>query len=204
MAEQHTANPVLPVGALDTRASGWWAMIFTVFTEGAVFAYLLFSYYYLAVQPHVPGTFPEGGPPSLLLSLPNTVILIVSSVLVGWAQTGIEHGSRTRLVVGLGGGALLGVIFLVMQWFEWMGKPFPLSSTPYSSLFFVVTGFHMAHVIVGVLMLSALTLWSAQGQFNARRYAHIHIGALYWHFVDVVWLLVFFTFYLTPQLGLAS
>ena len=53
----------LPVGAIDTRASGWWAMIFVVFTEASLFAYLLFSYYYLAVQPHLPGTFPEGGAP---------------------------------------------------------------------------------------------------------------------------------------------
>lgn len=194
----------LPVGAFDTRASGWWAMIFTVFTEAAVFAYLLFSYYYLAVQPHLPGSFPEGGAPSLTLALPNTAILILSSVAVGWAQLGIEHGSRWRLVAGLGLGTLLGAIFLVVQVFEWAEKPFALSSTPYSSLYFVVTGFHMAHVVVGVLMLAALTWWSALGYFNARRFAHIHIGALYWHFVDAVWLLVFFTFYLTPLLGLSS
>jgi heme/copper-type cytochrome/quinol oxidase subunit 3 len=198
------ADTTLPVGALDTRASGWWAMIFTVFTEGALFAYLLFSYFYLAVQPHAAGTFPEGGPPSLGLALPNTIILLLSSVSVGWAQLGIERGSRARLVAGLGIGAVLGLIFLAVQGYEWADRPFPLASTPYSSLYFVVTGFHMAHVIVGVLMLLALTWWSAQGYFNARRFAHIHIGALYWHFVDVVWLLVFFTFYITPALGLRT
>jgi heme/copper-type cytochrome/quinol oxidase subunit 3 len=62
----------------------------------------------------------------------------------------------------------------------------------------------MAHVVVGVLMLLALTYWSWRGYFNRVRYAHIHIGALYWHFVDAVWLAVFFTFYLTPLLGLKS
>ena len=194
----------LPVGAMDTRASGWWAMIFTVFTEASLFAYLLFSYYYLAVQPHLPGTFPEGGQPDLTLALPNTVILLLSSVAVGWAQLGIEHGSKWRLVWGLGLGAMLGITFLVIQYFEWAQKPFGLSSTPYSSLYFVITGFHMAHVVVGVLMLLALTWWSSRGYFNARRFAHIHIGALYWHFVDVVWLLVFLTFYLTPLLGLRA
>lgn len=201
---QTRPSPVLPIGALDTRASGWWAMIFTVFTEASIFAYLLFAYYYLAVQPHVPGTFPEGGMPSLSLSLPNTAILIISSVAVGWAQTSIERNQPWRLTLGLGIGTVLGLIFLVIQGLEWVEKPFPLSSTPYSSLFFVVTGFHMAHVIVGVLMLLALTVWSWLGYFNSRRYAHIHIGALYWHFVDAVWLLVFFTFYLTPRLGLAA
>src|SRR6202012_5326809 len=119
----------LPVGAMDTRASGWWAMIFTVFTEASLFAYLLFSYYYLAVQPHLPGTFPEGGQPDLTLALPNTIILLLSSVAVGWAQLGIEHGSKARLTLGLGLGAVLGLIFLVIQYFEWAQKPFGLSST---------------------------------------------------------------------------
>jgi heme/copper-type cytochrome/quinol oxidase subunit 3 len=202
MAKSIRLEGQLPVGAMDTRASGWWAMIFVVFTEASLFAYLLFSYFYLAVQPHAPGTFPEGGTPSLTLALPNTLILLASSVAVGWAQLGIEHGSRRRLVLGLGGGAFLGVIFLIVQYFEWGEKPYGLSSTPYSSLYFTITGFHMAHVMVGVVMLAVLTLWSARGYFNRMRFAHIHIGALYWHFVDAVWLAVFFTFYLTPLMGL--
>jgi cytochrome c oxidase subunit 3 len=204
MAERLRLESRLPVGALNTRASGWWAMIFTVFTEASLFAYLLFSYYYLAVQPHLPGTFPQNGPPELRLALPNTIVLLVSSAAVAWAQLGIEHGSKERLTWGLGTGAVLGFVFLVVQYFEWAEKPFTLSSTPYSSLYFVITGFHMAHVVVGVAMLAALTWWSSQGYFNRVRYAHIHIGALYWHFVDAVWLAVFFTFYLTPLLGLGS
>ena len=68
MAERIRLQGSLPVGAMDTRASGWWAMIFVVFTEASLFAYLLFSYYYLAVQPHLPGTFPEGGTPDLSLA----------------------------------------------------------------------------------------------------------------------------------------
>jgi cytochrome c oxidase subunit 3 len=202
MAEQ--LNQALPVGAMDTRASGWWAMIFTVFTEASLFVYLLFSYYYLAVQPHAPGAFPEGGPPPLLITAINTAILLTSSVAVGWAQLSIERNKKWRLVAGLGIGALLGMIFLVIQCFEWADRPFGISSTPYSSLYFVITGFHMAHVVVGVVMLLILTLWSGLGYFNSRRFAHIHIGALYWHFVDAVWIAVFFTFYITPLLGLRS
>jgi heme/copper-type cytochrome/quinol oxidase subunit 3 len=99
---------------------------------------------------------------------------------------------------------VLGLVFLAVQYFEWAEKPFGLASTSYSSLYFVITGFHMAHVVVGVAMLAMLTLWSAMGYFNRLRYAHIHIGALYWHFVDAVWLAVFFTFYVTPLLGLKA
>jgi heme/copper-type cytochrome/quinol oxidase subunit 3 len=204
MSDRLPLQGKLPVGAIDTRASGWWAMIFVIFTEGSLFAYLLFGYFYLAVQPHLPGTFPEGGPPSLALSLPDTVILILSSVAVGWAQKNIERDDNIRLVVGLGIGAVLGIAFLVIQCLEWYGKSFTLASSPYSSLYFTVTGFHMAHVLVGVLILCALFLWSALGYFNRIRYAHVHIGALYWHFVDAVWLLIFFTFYVTPYLGVGS
>jgi heme/copper-type cytochrome/quinol oxidase subunit 3 len=181
MVERVSIQSALPVGAIDTRASGWWAMIFVVFTEASLFAYLLFSYFYLAVQPHEPGTFPAGGTPDLTLALPNTVILLLSSVAVGWAQFNIERNDKRRLCLGLGVGAVLGMIFLVIQYFEWAAKPFTLASNTYSSLYFTVTGFHMAHVVVGVIMLWALFAW---------------------HFVDAVWLAVFFTFYITPLLGL--
>ena len=204
MAEKITLEGKLPVGAIDTRASGWWAMIFVVFTEASLFAYLLFSYFYLAVQPHLPGTFPQGGMPSLALALPDTVILLLSSAAVAWAQFNIERDDNKRLCWGLGIGAVLGMIFVVVQYFEWAGKSFGLASSTYSSLYFTITGFHMAHVVVGVIMLWALFAWSYMGYFNRVRYAHIHIGALYWHFVDAVWLAVFFTFYITPLLGMHS
>jgi cytochrome c oxidase subunit III len=204
MADRIAIEGKLPVGAVDTRASGWWAIIFVVFTEASLFAYLLFSYFYLAVQPHLPSTFPAGGVPSLALALPNTIVLLLSSVAVGWAQFNIEQNDKRRLALGLGVGAILGMIFLVVQYFEWATKPFSLASSSYSSLYFTVTGFHMAHVVVGVIMLWALFAWSLMGYFNRVRYVHIHIGALYWHFVDAVWLAVFFTFYLTPLLGMRS
>ena len=204
MANRIALDTRLPVGAIDTRASGWWAMIFVVFTEASLFAYLLFSYFYLAVQPHLPGTFPQGGMPSLALALPDTAILLLSSVAVGWAQYNIERDDNKRLCWGLGIGAVLGMIFVVIQYFEWLGKPFGLASSSYSSLYFTITGFHMAHVVIGVLMLWALFFWSLRGYFNRVRYAHIHIGALYWHFVDAVWIAVFFTFYITPLLGMRA
>ena len=204
MAERIVLQGTLPVGAIDTRASGWWAMIFMVFTEAALFGYLLFSYYYLTVQPHAAGSFPQGGPPSLTLALPNTIILLLSSTAVAWAQFNIQRDNNRRLIAGLAVAVTLGVVFLVVQIFEWAAKPFALSSTPYSSLYYIVTGFHMVHVVLGVLMLAALLLWSLLGYFNRIRYAPIHIGALYWHFVAAVWLAVFFTFYITPLLGLRT
>ncbi len=204
MAEPVRLRSKLPVGAIGSLASGWWAMVFVIFTEGSLFGYLLFSYYYLAAQPHLPGTFPEGGLPSLTLAIPNTIILLLSSAAVAWAQAGVERNKKSQLVVGLAVALLLGLAFLVVQWFEWADKPFTLASTAYSSLYFVVTGFHMAHVVVGVIILAALLTWSVLGYFDNVRFAHVHIGGIYWHFVDAVWIAVFFTFYITPYLGLAA
>ncbi len=190
----------LPIGAIDTRSNGWWAMLWLIASEGALFAYLLFSYYYIAVQPHMPGTFPPEMP-SFTLSVPGTLILILSSIAVGIGQHGIMRGHPGRLIGGVGIGLILGIIFLVLQYFEWKEKSFTLSSGPYGSLYFTITGFHMAHVAVGVLALLGLFVWSVMGYFNRFRYAHVHIVAAYWHFVDVVWLAIFFTFYLTPRIA---
>jgi heme/copper-type cytochrome/quinol oxidase subunit 3 len=71
----------------------------------------------------------------------------------------------------------------------------------YASSYFTITGFHMMHVVVGLIVLAALLWWSALGKFGEHRHAAVSIGALYWHFVDVVWLAVFFTLYVTPHLA---
>lgn len=204
MVDESAIRQKLPVGAIDTRATGWWAMIFVIFTESALFAYLLFSYFYIGIQPHTPGTWPEGGMPDLTLALPNTIILLASSAAIYWGERGRRLGSNPRLVAGLGIGFILGVVFIVIQIFEWAAKPFTLSSSPYGSLYFTITGFHMAHVLAGAIGLAAMFIWSANHYFDRVRYAPVQIGSLYWHFVDAVWLVIFFTFYITPRLGFAT
>lgn len=190
----------LPIGSIGSHAIGWWGIVCAILTEAALFAYLLFTYYYFAIQPHS-GAFPPELP-TFSLSAPNTVILLLSSVAVWWGERGARQGLRGRQATGLGLGFVLGIIFVAVQVFEWKAKPFTLSSSAYGSLFFTVTGFHMAHVVVGLILLLPLTVWSAMGYFGPRHSAPITIGAVYWHFIDAVWLVVFFTFYITPYLGL--
>jgi cytochrome c oxidase subunit III len=191
-------QPLL-VGSIGYRSAGWWAILGGILTEAALFVFLLFSYYYLAVQPHS-GAWPPGGLPSLKLSLPNTFILLASSVAVWFGEWGTKRGNRPVQIIGLGCALALGIIFVVVQYFEWQAKPFGLTTDVYGSLFFTVTGFHMAHVIVGLLVLVSVLVWSVIGYFGPVRHSYVSIGAIYWHFVDVVWLAVFFTFYITPYL----
>jgi heme/copper-type cytochrome/quinol oxidase subunit 3 len=189
----------LPVGTVGIHASGWWGMWCVIATEGALFAYLLLTDIYLALQSH--GSWPPGGPPSLKLALPNTLVLLASSLVVAIGEGGMRAGSRSRAVLGLSGGAVLGAIFVGVQLLEWKAKPFSFGSELYGSVFFTITGFHMAHVVVGVIVLLILALWSALGYFDRVRHGPVSIGSVYWHFVDVVWLFVFATLYLAPYAG---
>ena len=201
MSDELVIRQKLPVGAIDTRATGWWAMIFLIFTEASLFGYLLFSYYYLGVQPQDQGMWPDGGIPKFELALPDTFILILSSVAIYWGERGRRLGSNGRLIAGLAIGLVLGTIFVVIQFFEWKAKSFTLGSSAYGSLYYTITAFHMAHVICGLIVLATLLAWSAEGYFNRVRYAPVQIGSLYWHFVDAVWIVIFFTIYITPRLG---
>lgn len=188
----------LPVGGIGHKSIGWWGMLCLIASEASIFAYLLFSYYFYAIQND--RSWMPVAHPSLKLALPNTVVLLLSSVAVWWGERGARRGRRSQHLLGLSIGIGLGVLFVVVQSFEWRNKTFSLSSGLYGSIYFVTTGFHMAHVVVGLLILSAILGWSMLEFFNSRRKTPLLIGAIYWHFVDAVWLTVFFTFYLTPYL----
>ena len=199
MAETFIHNRQLPVGSQGHLASGWWGMLMLIATEAMLFAYLLFSYFYLAS--HALSPWPPNGPPSLRIAVPGTLILIAGSVVMWWGERGIERGKTRRLIVGLSLALVLGVLFLVLQGSEWKGEPFTLRTYVYGSLYFTITGFHMFHVIVGLLVLAVLLVWAARGDFDANRHSAASIGVIYWHFVTIVWLAVFFTFYIAPRLG---
>ena len=187
----------LPVGSTDGRETGWWGMMTLIATEASLFGYLLFGYYYFAAQfgrSWLPEKLPE-----FRLSLPNTVILIVSSLAVWWAERAIARAAAARQSVGLVISILLGAGFMAIQGLEWSNKTFTPASNSYGSFYFITTGFHMAHVAAGLLLLLAVLLWTAMGWFDQRRHAPVSIAAIYWHFVDVVWLAVFFTYYISPH-----
>jgi heme/copper-type cytochrome/quinol oxidase subunit 3 len=187
----------IPIGGVGRRSMGWWGLVALIATEGALFAYLLFSYYYLLVQIG-PSWFPERAPP-LKLALPNTIVLLVSSATVAWAERGIRRGARSVALGGLALTFLLGLAFLIVQLFEWKAKPYTMQSGSYGSLYFTITGFHMAHVAVGLAVLLLIFVFCLRGYLDERRNVPLLIGAAYWHFVDVIWLTVFFTFYGMPR-----
>jgi heme/copper-type cytochrome/quinol oxidase subunit 3 len=188
----------LKFGSVGRLGVGWWGVGCLIATEGALFTYLLFSYYYFAVE--LGPAFGPHRPPSMALPLPNTVILLSSSLIANWSEKAIKAGRKRRFLLGGALTVLLGAAFVAVQLVEWKTKSYSLQTNPYGSLFFTITGFHMAHVVVGLLAWLTMLAWGARGYFDQHRHTPVLITAIYWHFVDVVWIAVFTTFYLTPYL----
>ncbi|HEY7028151.1 MAG TPA: cytochrome c oxidase subunit 3 [Gemmatimonadales bacterium] len=191
-------KPPVVAEAADVRPPGRWAMILVVATEAAFFAYLLFSYYYLASMAREP--WPPDGPLRLHLSLPNTIVLLASSATAQWAEWSARRGNRSAVLSGLLVTLLLGIAFLVVQGLEYSEQRFGPTTDAYGSLFFTITGFHGAHVLVGLIMLAVVSTRAAMGHFQPGRHLAVSNAVLYWHFVDAVWLAVFITLYLSPRL----
>jgi heme/copper-type cytochrome/quinol oxidase subunit 3 len=188
-----------PVG----RSAGWWGMVMLVVTDAALFAYLLGSYFYLRFQ-YGPQWPPDGiQVPELLKPLVMTAVLLPSSLPVVWAEYGMRRGRRWRLYCGLVATLVLGATFLALQGTEYAEKlkNFTMTTDVYGSLFYVITGFHGLHVLVGLAMVSWLLAAAFQrGSFGAHRQERVRNVGIYWHFVDAVWAAILFTIYLSPRL----
>lgn len=189
----------LPVDPEGPSATGAWGMILLIATEAALFIYLLFSYFYLGSMAR--GAWPPSGTPELKLALPNTLILLTSSGTMWWAESGIRAGKQGRLRIGLLVTLALGIVFLAIQLVEYKGRPFSPQTGAYGSLFYTITGFHGAHVALGLLMLLFVSWRALLGHFSGERHLAVTNVSWYWHFVDLVWLAVFTSLYLSPRMG---
>ncbi len=133
------------------------------------------------------------------LPLWNTVILVTSSVTVHIAHTGLKNNNRKQFVGWLGFTVLLGLIFLVLQAEEYIHAyqhmGLTLDSGIYGTTFFMLTGFHGAHVTLGTVMLAIAWFRSLKGHFSNEDQFGFEAASWYWHFVDVVWILLFFVVY---------
>jgi cytochrome c oxidase subunit 3 len=188
----------LPVGSAGKLSSGWFGLIAMIVTEAALFGYLLFAYFYLYAQNRA--AWPPDGMPDLRIPAINTVLLLGSSVLAWRAERAVKSGRQTAALVWTATAFIAGTLFALIQLGEWHKKTYGLTSHVYGSLYFTITGFHLAHVVVGLGILLLLMVWIALGYIERHRHAAFTIGVMYWHFVDAVWLAVFTSLYLTPYI----
>jgi heme/copper-type cytochrome/quinol oxidase subunit 3 len=195
------ALPTYPREATEGRSPSWWGMVLLIFTEATFFAILLLSYFYLRFQSG-PVWPPDGiEKPSLTLVSIMTPILVLSSIPMHWADTGIRRGSVGRLRLGLLAVILQGGTFLGLQAVEYhtLLKTYTPKTDAYGSLFFTITGFHGLHVAIGVLLMTWLLVYSFRGRWTAANHQAVANIALYWHFVDLVWLFILTSLYFSPH-----
>lgn len=133
----------------------------------------------------------------------NTLILLLSGTTVTWAHHSLVEGNRKGLIWGLVLTIALGVLFTLCQAYEYMHAEFPFSQAAggniYGSTFFMATGFHGFHVIVGTITLTVMLFRALAGHFTPKQHFGFEAAAWYWHFVDVVWLFLFACIYVWAQ-----
>jgi heme/copper-type cytochrome/quinol oxidase subunit 3 len=195
-AHAETGHPASATG-LDNRKVGMW----TFLGSECLFFGALISTFLLYRNRVIEGT-PQ---PENIYDIPYTsvssFVLLMSSLTMVLALHAIQRGDHRQLRVWLVATALLGAVFVGGQVFEFtdfIEEGFTLRSSPAGSAFFMLTGFHGAHVTVGVLMLLSLAYLSALGRLPQEQSLKVEMVGLYWHFVDIVWIVIFTVVYLIP------
>lgn len=184
-------------------------MLLFITSEVMFFAGLFAAYFNIRAntQPWPPAEFEgllnpfklttESG--DLNVILPATILLVLSSFTCQFGVWAIRRDDRRGLVRNIGATVVLGVIFLGMQAYDYavLGhEGLGLGSGTFGTTYFTLTGFHGAHVVGGVIMLAVVLYRGMAGQFSARHHDAVEATSLYWHFVDVVWILLFSILYL--------
>jgi cytochrome c oxidase subunit 3 len=126
----------------------------------------------------------------------NTVLLVTSSFSMHWADTSVKRGNRAGLRAGLVLTVCLGLTFLSIQVIVYHRLGFNTGDTSFASTFFGLTGLHACHVFVGLVILTIMTVRAFRGHFSPEHHHGVEIAGIYWHFVDVMWIVVYVTVYL--------
>jgi cytochrome c oxidase subunit III len=176
---------------------GTWAMYMFIATEAMLFVCLFFSYYYLGHA--VPKWPPE--PPKYKLALLMLGVLLTSSVVLHQGEKADRAGRTAAARVWLGATIVLGLIFIGIQALEYRNHLQELQPTTdaYGSIFYTITSFHAAHLLLGLAMLAYVLVLPEIGPGRKPPHRSLHNASVYWHFVDLVWLVIVVLLYLMPN-----
>ncbi|MBT3391111.1 MAG: heme-copper oxidase subunit III [Chloroflexi bacterium] len=169
-----------------TNRLGLWLFLLS---DSFVFAGLLVSRFYLLgnTRPHLEQT----------LGLVVTAMLLVSSFFMNRAETAIAHGDQKTFLNGTLITLILGVVFLIgVVGVEWQLAPFSASDGAHGAVFYMMTGMHAFHVLTGVIFLAIVYRNGRKGLYSAEKHWQVEAAAVYWHFIDVVWIFFYPALYL--------
>ncbi len=192
---------------LEASVLGMWVFLVTevMFFGGLFMAYLVYRTMY-------PTAWAESSQQlDVVMGGTNTAVLICSSLTMALAVRSAQTGSRRGQIINLILTMAFGTTFLVIKGFEYAAKfkhhlvpgpnfhpaeALPYGSQIFFSLYFIMTGIHALHMIVGLGIMTVMLIWAWKGRFTAEYYAPIEVSGLYWHFVDIVWIFLFPLLYL--------
>nr|YP_010326142.1 cytochrome c oxidase subunit III [Tiracola plagiata]UNP49267.1 cytochrome c oxidase subunit 3 [Tiracola plagiata] len=177
-----------------------WGMILFIVSEIFFFVSFFWAFFHSSLAPNI-----EIGaiwPPINIIPfnpfqipLLNTIILISSGVSVTWAHHAIMENNNSQMTQGLFITIILGIYFTILQAYEYLEAPFTIADSIYGATFFMATGFHGLHVIIGTLFLFICLIRHLNNHFSSNHHFGFEAAAWYWHFVDVVWLFLYISIY---------
>jgi len=194
-AEAHAAHP--PVANQSSRVSApVLGMFIFIASEVMLFGSFFTAYFFVRVVNDAPLWPPEGFHLPVFVAGVNTAILVTSSFTMHWALQSIKRGNRAGLQAGLVLTLAMGLTFLLTQVLEYSRVGFAPRDGAFGSVFFGLTGLHGAHVFIGLTLLTFATVRAFRGHFTPEHHHGVEIPGIYWHFVDVMWIVVYATVYL--------
>jgi cytochrome c oxidase subunit III len=191
--EHHGPPPANRSSRVEPQLLG---MLLFIISEVMVFGAFFTAYFFIRV---VSGDqwFPIGDKDlPVAVAGVNTAILVSSSFTMHWAQTSVKNGNRFGLKAGILTTFLLGATFLFIQINEYVHIGFAPHDFAQASVFYGLTGLHGAHVFVGLTLLLMVTIRSWRGHFSPEEHRGVEVPGIYWHFVDVMWIVVYTTVYI--------
>jgi cytochrome c oxidase subunit 3 len=192
-AEAHHGPPLAHQSSrVDARTLG---MFLFIASETMLFGSFFTAYFFVRVTAGTPWPTPPFHLPVFVAGV-NTIILVTSSFTMHWALQSIKRGNRAGLQAGLVLTSLMGLTFLLTQIREYSRIGFAPKDGAFGTIFFCLTGLHGAHVFVGLTLLAFATTRAFRGHYTAEHHHGVEIPGIYWHFVDVMWIVVYSTVYL--------
>jgi cytochrome c oxidase subunit III len=170
-------------------------MLLFIISEVMIFGAFFTAYFFIRVVQDNPWPAPGTELPVAIAGV-NTAILLSSSLTMHWAQTSIKHGNRFGLKAGILSTFLLGFTFLFVQINEYVHIGFSPQDSAQGSIFYGLTGLHGAHVFIGLTLLAMVTIRAFRGHFSSAEHHGVEVPGIYWHFVDIMWLVVYTTVYI--------
>jgi cytochrome c oxidase subunit III len=165
-----------------------------IISEAMLFGSFFTAYFFIRVVGHEPWP-PHPFHFPVNVALMNTFILVFSSVVVHWSLISIKRGNRAGLQAGLAITFLMGLTFLSTQINEYFKAGFSIHDGSFASVFYGLTGLHGLHVFVGLTLLTIMSIRAFRGHFTPQAHMGVEAAGIYWHFVDVMWIIVFTTVY---------